>query len=82
MAVLVKQSALLVVALPSAWVAITAMGRRGRRLQLLVALALVLGLVFPWLHHNWITTLGGTNPRDYGTSSCLDTQFGQTRCTV
>ena len=61
MAVLVKQSALLVVALPSAWVAIKALGRRGRRLQVLVALALVLGLVFPWLHHNWITTLGGTN---------------------
>lgn len=61
MAVLVKQSALLVVALPSAWVAITAMGRRGRRLQMLVAVALVLGSVFPWLHHNWITTLGGTN---------------------
>ena len=61
MALLVKQSALLVVALPSAWVAITAMGRRGRRLQLLVALALVVGLVFPWLHHNWITTIGGTN---------------------
>jgi hypothetical protein len=61
MAVLVKQSALLMVALPSAWVAITALGSRGRRLQVLVALALVLGLVFPWLHHNWITTLGGTN---------------------
>ena len=61
MALLVKQSALLVVALPSAWVAITAMGRHGRRLQVLAALALVLGLVFPWLHHNWITTLGGTN---------------------
>jgi len=61
MAVLVKQSALLMLALPCAWVAITALGRRGRRLQVLVALALVLGLVFPWLHHNWITTIGGTN---------------------
>jgi hypothetical protein len=61
MAVLVKQSALLMVALPCAWVAITAMGKRGRRLQVLVAMALVLGLVLPWLHHNWITTLGGTN---------------------
>ncbi|MCX5949821.1 MAG: glycosyltransferase family 39 protein [Cyanobacteria bacterium] len=61
MAVLVKQSALLMLVLPCAWVAITALGRRGRRLQMLVALALVLGLVVPWLHHNWITTLGGTN---------------------
>jgi hypothetical protein len=61
MAVLIKQSALLMVALPCAWVAITALGKRGRRLQVLVALALVLGLVFPWLHHNWITTIGGTN---------------------
>ncbi len=61
MAVLVKQSALLMVGLPSVWVAITALGRPGRRLQALLALAVVLGLVFPWLHHNWITTLGGTN---------------------
>ncbi len=60
-ALLVKQSALLVVALPSLWAALRSMGQRRRRLQALVALLLVLGLLLPWLHHNWITTLSGTN---------------------
>jgi 4-amino-4-deoxy-L-arabinose transferase-like glycosyltransferase len=60
-ALLVKQSALLLVALPSLWAALTGLGQRRRRLQVLVALLLVLGLLLPWLHHNWITTLGGTN---------------------
>lgn len=60
-ALLVKQSALLVVALPALWSAAGGLRRRERRLQVLLALALVLALVLPWLHHNWITTLGGTN---------------------
>lgn len=60
-ALLVKQSALLLVALPSLWAALAGLGQRRRRLQALVALLLVLGLLLPWLHHNWITTLGGTN---------------------
>jgi len=60
-ALLVKQSALLLVALPSLWAAFAGLGQRRRRLQVLVALIIVLGLLLPWLHHNWITTLGGTN---------------------
>ncbi len=60
-AVLVKQSALLVLLAPCLWAAGLGLRRRGRRLQVLVALGLVLGLVLPWLHHNWITTIGGTN---------------------
>jgi 4-amino-4-deoxy-L-arabinose transferase-like glycosyltransferase len=60
-AVLVKQSALLVVALPCFWAAARGLAQRGRRAQVLLALALVLALVVPWLHHNWISTLGGTN---------------------
>ncbi len=60
-AILVKQSALLVVALPSLWAALRGLGQRGRRRQVVLAIALVLGLILPWLHHNWITTLGGTN---------------------
>ena len=60
-AILVKQSALLVVALPSLWAALRGLGQRGRRAQVILALALVLGLILPWLRHNWITTLGGTN---------------------
>ncbi|MFM7085983.1 MAG: phospholipid carrier-dependent glycosyltransferase [Cyanobium sp.] len=60
LALLVKQSALLVVALPALWSAGQGLRRR-RRLQVLVALAVVLALLLPWLHHNWITTLGGTN---------------------
>ncbi|MCT0230430.1 glycosyltransferase family 39 protein [Synechococcus sp. CS-1324] len=60
-AVLVKQSALLVLALPCLWAIGTGLRQRPRRLQVLAALALVLAAVLPWLHHNWITTLGGTN---------------------
>jgi 4-amino-4-deoxy-L-arabinose transferase-like glycosyltransferase len=60
-AILVKQSALLVVALPCLWAAAWGLGRRDRRLQVLLALAVVLALLLPWLHHNWISTLGGTN---------------------
>jgi 4-amino-4-deoxy-L-arabinose transferase-like glycosyltransferase len=60
-AALVKQSALLVLLLPCLWATGVGLGRRGRRLQLLAALALVVGVSLPWLHHNWITTLGGTN---------------------
>jgi 4-amino-4-deoxy-L-arabinose transferase-like glycosyltransferase len=58
---LVKQSALLVVALPCLWAAGQGLRRRGRRLQVLAALVLVLALLLPWLRHNGITTLGGTN---------------------
>lgn len=60
-AILVKQSALLVVALPSLWAALRGLAQRGRRGQVVLALALALGLILPWLHHNWITTIGGTN---------------------
>ncbi len=60
-ALLVKQSALLLVALPALWAAAGGLRRRQRRLQVLVALVVVLALLLPWLHHNWITTLGGTN---------------------
>ena len=60
-AVLVKQSALLVLTLPSLWAALRALPSPRRRLQVLVALLIVIGLALPWLHHNWITTLGGTN---------------------
>ena len=60
-AVLVKQSALLVLLAPCLWAALQGLRQRGRRLQVLVALATVLGLCLPWLRHNWITTIGGTN---------------------
>jgi 4-amino-4-deoxy-L-arabinose transferase-like glycosyltransferase len=60
-ALLVKQSALLLVALPSLWSAIQALAQPRRRPQALAALALVLAICLPWLKHNWITTLGGTN---------------------
>ncbi|MFO7630108.1 MAG: glycosyltransferase family 39 protein [Prochlorococcaceae cyanobacterium] len=54
-ALLVKQSALLVLTGPGLWAAGQALGRRSttqRRLQVLAALALVLALLLPWLHHN------------------------------
>ena len=60
-AVMVKQSALLVLLLPCLWATGVGLASRGRRLQVLVALAVVVGVSLPWLHHNWITTLGGTD---------------------
>ncbi len=62
LALLVKQSALLVLLPVLAWVAVQALCRgHGRRLQLLVGAGVILIGLFPWLQHNWITTLGGTN---------------------
>lgn len=60
-AVLVKQSALLVLTLPSLWCLLRSLGRPKRMLQAGAALTLVIAMALPWLHHNWITTLGGTN---------------------
>ncbi|MCX5933170.1 MAG: glycosyltransferase family 39 protein [Cyanobacteria bacterium] len=60
-AVLVKQSAVLVLLPPALWLALRGLGREHRRWQALAALVLVLALVLPWLQHNWITTIGGSN---------------------
>ena len=59
-ALLVKQSALLVLFLPSLWAVITGLRQGHRRRQILMGLAVVMALVLPWLHQNWITTIGGT----------------------
>ena len=59
-ALLVKQSAVLVLAAPCLWAVATGIGERRRRLQLLAGTALVLALILPWLHQNWITAIGGT----------------------
>jgi 4-amino-4-deoxy-L-arabinose transferase-like glycosyltransferase len=60
-AVLIKQSVLLLVLGPLLWAAATGLARRDRRLQVLAALGLVLALVAPWLGHNLITTVSGTD---------------------
>ncbi|MFM7653190.1 MAG: glycosyltransferase family 39 protein, partial [Vulcanococcus sp.] len=59
--ILIKQSALLFVAVPVLVAAASALRQRSKRLWLLLALAVALAWILPWLHHNWITTLGGTN---------------------
>ena len=59
-ALLIKQSALLVLALPALWSFGQAQAQPRRRWQAWAALALVLALLLPWLHHNWITTISGT----------------------
>jgi 4-amino-4-deoxy-L-arabinose transferase-like glycosyltransferase len=59
-ALLIKQSALLVLALPALWSFAQAQRHPQRRWQGWAALALVVALLLPWLHHNWISTLGGT----------------------
>lgn len=60
-ALLVKQSALLMLALPCLWAVLRSLGRPRRLAQVALGLALVGGMLLPWLHHNWITTLSGTN---------------------
>ena len=61
-AVLVKQSALLALAPAGLWAAWIALRRRGVwRRQALVLPLLGSAMVLPWLRHNWITSLGGTN---------------------
>ena len=59
-ALLIKQSALLVLALPALWGFGQALAQPRRRWQAWASLALVVLLLLPWLQHNWITTLGGT----------------------
>ena len=62
-AVLVKQSALLVLISAGLWAAWIVGHRRDRWLRQAAAVlpALAVVLLGPWLRHNWITTIGGTN---------------------
>ncbi|MEB3260971.1 MAG: glycosyltransferase family 39 protein [Cyanobacteriota bacterium] len=60
-ALLVKQSALLLLAGPTLWAAGDGLRRPRRRFQVLLGVMVVLAPLLPWLQHNWITTLGGTN---------------------
>ena len=61
-AVLVKQSALLVLVPAGVWAAGIALRRGGSWLrQALLLPLLTAALIGPWLRHNWITSLGGTN---------------------
>lgn len=65
-ALLVKQSALLVL-IPALFLVVASAlldsGKHSvvRRWQALVGFGLVCAALLPWLKHNWITTLGGTN---------------------
>ena len=62
LAILVKQSSLLVLLPALGWASVAAQRiGQGRRVQTLAGLILVMVGVFPWLRHNWITTIGGTN---------------------
>ena len=58
--ILIKQSALLVVALPTFWASFQALNERKRSLQIVAGFGLAMVAILPWLQHNWITTLGGT----------------------
>ncbi|AHF64776.1 hypothetical protein Syncc8109_2468 [Synechococcus sp. WH 8109] len=61
-AVLVKQSALLVLVPAGLWAAGIALQRGGSWLRQALLLPLLTAvLIAPWLRHNWITSLGGTN---------------------
>ena len=58
--ILIKQSALLVVVLPTIWAGLQALKERKRCIQLFSGLGIAMAAILPWLQHNWITTLGGT----------------------
>ena len=58
--ILIKQSALLVVVLPTIWAGLQALKERKRCIQLFSGLGIAMVAILPWLQHNWITTLGGT----------------------
>ena len=61
-AVLVKQSALLALTPAAVWALWIALRSGGGRRRQLLLLPLMSGLLIgPWLRHNWITSLGGTN---------------------
>ena len=60
-ALLIKQSALLMLLGPAIWTVLVGWRERRRRWQLLASLGLVLAVVAPWLGHNLITVIGGTN---------------------
>ena len=59
--ILIKQSALLVVVLPTIWAGLQALKERKRCIQLFSGLGIAMIAILPWLQHNWITTLGGTH---------------------
>ncbi len=61
-AVLVKQSALLVLVPAILWSTYSALRRNTQtRLQLVACYVIGILGIFPWLRHNWITSIGGTN---------------------
>ena len=61
-AVLVKQSALLVIIPAGLWSTGIALRRGGPWLRQALLIPLLMAvLIGPWLHHNWITSIGGTN---------------------
>ena len=60
-ALLIKQSALLVLLGPALWAVVVGLQERKRRWQLVASFGFVLALVAPWLGHNLITAIGGTN---------------------
>ena len=59
-ALLIKQSSLLVLAMPALWAAWQAFSIKKRRSQTIAGISVVISMLLPWLHHNWITTIGGT----------------------
>ncbi len=59
-AILIKQSALLVLLPAGVWATLSN-HKKESKLQSLTAICIILSGIMPWLHHNWITTLSGTN---------------------
>ncbi len=61
-AILIKQSALLPLFPALTWASLRALSnQQAAKLQLVVGLGVFALGILPWFHHNWITTIGGTN---------------------
>ena len=78
LAMLVKQSSLLVLTVPACWAALACWSRDRRwilRCQALLAASMTMAMVMPWLHHNWITALSGTIRATF-TSAALENDPG------
>ncbi len=61
-ALLIKQSALLILVSPFLWIGILVYRRNKKtRRQIVLSISIIFSSIIPWFHHNWITILSGTN---------------------
>ncbi|GCE65000.1 phospholipid carrier-dependent glycosyltransferase [cyanobiont of Ornithocercus magnificus] len=60
-ALLIKQSAVLILLVPCLFASWCRWHHSRGRLQVLVGIGIILASMLPWLQHNWVTVVAGTN---------------------